>query len=397
MSTVSERVKNISESQTLAMARLSREFQQKGLDVINLSLGEPDFNTPDYIKNAAKQALDDNITKYPPVPGFLSLQKAIVTKLERDNGLQYNTNQIVVSTGAKQSLANICLSVLNPGDEVLLPAPYWVTYKEVIKLAGGIPIIIPTSIENNFKVTPQQLEEHIGPKTKMLLYSSPSNPTGSVYTENELHQIANVLSNHPNILIVSDEIYEHIRFEGEHHSMAQFKEVKDRVIIVNGVSKAFAMTGWRLGWIAAPQEIAAACTKIQGQITSGTCTISQMAAEVALLSDPEEIDFMKEAFQKRRDLIIDLLNKIEGVKTYVPTGAFYIFPEIHFYFGKSYKEQHIHNSSDLCMYLLNEALVSTVPGDAFDSPNNIRISYAASEETIIEAVTRIKSALEKLQ
>ncbi len=397
MLNVSNKVKNVSESETLAMARLSREFKEKGLDVIGLSLGEPDFNTPDFIKEAAIKALDDNITKYSPVPGFLSLREAIVTKLKRDNGLSYNASQIVVSTGAKQTLANLCMSLLNPGDEVLLPAPYWVTYKEVIKLAGGIPVVIPTTIENNFKVTAQQLEEHITAKTRMLLYSSPSNPTGSIYTKQELKNIADLLVNHKEIAIVSDEIYEHINFTGAHESIAQFNELKDQVIVVNGVSKAFAMTGWRLGWMAGPEHVAQACTKIQGQITSGTCTISQMAAQAAMLAEPKAIKYMKTSFAKRKNVLLSLLNEIEGIKTYTPEGAFYLFPEVNYYYGKSFEGKAINNSKDLCMYLLNEALVSLVPGEAFEAPNSVRISYAASEEQIKEAVKRIKVALKKLQ
>ncbi len=395
---VSNRVLNISESATLAMARMTRALKAQGKNVIGLSLGEPDFNTPDFIKLAAKQAIDENYSKYTPVPGLLELREAIVTKLKRDNNLAYTTDQIVVSTGAKQSLANVCQAVLNPGDEVLLPAPYWVTYKEVIKLAGAVPVVIDTSIEHNFKVTAQQLEAHISPKTKMLLYSSPSNPTGSLYSKQELEEIASLMLKHDQIVIVSDEIYEHINFTKQaHQSIASIDELKERVIVVNGVSKAFAMTGWRLGWIAAPLSIAQACTKIQGQVTSGTCAVSQKAAQAALLAEPKSIAYMVEAFEERKTLLLEKLAEIKGIQTYEPQGAFYLFPDVSAFFSKQTpKGELIKDSNDLCMYLLNQALVSLVPGDAFDKPNCLRISYAASKEDLIEAIQRIKLALNAL-
>jgi aspartate aminotransferase len=397
MTQVSDRLKRLSESATLAMARMSRELKAEGHDVIALSLGEPDFDTPDFVKDAAKEAIDNNFSHYTPVPGLPELRNAIVKKLERDNGLSYTADQIVTSTGAKQSLANVCLSLLNPGDEVLLPAPYWVSYFEIIKLAEGTPVELPTSIEADFKVTPEQIEAAITPKTKILLFSTPCNPSGTVYTKEELEAIAKMLEKYPDIYVMCDEIYELINFGEPHYSMAAIPSMKERTITVNGVSKGFAMTGWRVGYIAAPQWIAAACNKIQGQVTSATCAIAQKATEAAMLADPSEVSYMKDAFLKRRDLMLSLLGEIEGVKTNTPQGAFYIFPDVSAYFGKSDGEKVIKDSNDFCMYLLNDAHVALVAGAAFGTPNCVRISYAASEEKLIEAVKRIKASLSKLQ
>lgn len=396
MKQISNRLLQLSESATLAMARMSRELKAEGHDVIALSLGEPDFDTPDFIKESAKNAIDNNFSHYTPVPGLIELREAICHKLKRDNQLDFTPTQIVVSTGAKQSIANVCLSLLNSGDEVLLPAPYWVSYYELVKLGEATPIVIESDIDNDFKISPEQLEKAITPKTKMMIFSSPCNPSGTVYTKSELESLANVLEKHPNVYIISDEIYELINFGVEHYSMARIESIKDRVITVNGVSKGFAMTGWRVGYIAAPEWIANACNKIQGQVTSATCAIAQKATETAMLADPSEIENMKLAFHKRRDLMLDMLNEIEGVKTNTPDGAFYIFPDISYYFGKSDGKDTISNSSDFCMYLLNDAHVALVAGEAFGSPNCVRISYAASEENLIEAVKRIKKSLEKL-
>lgn len=395
MSEVSLRLQNLQESATIAMSAKSRELQNQGVDVINLSLGEPDFNTPDYIKDAAKEGIDQNYTKYMPVPGYVDLRDAICTKFKRDNNLTFTPNQIVVSTGAKQSLANIMLSLINPGDEVIIPAPYWVTYVEIVKMAEGVPVIVETDISNDFKITAEQLKQAITSKTKMLLYSSPCNPTGSLYSKSELKSLVDVLKD-TDIIITSDEIYEHINFVSQHESIAQFEEIKNQTIVVNGVSKAFAMTGWRLGYIAGPEWIAKACTKMQGQFTSGASGISQRAAIMALLSEPTKIHYMVDEFSKRRDLVLSLINEIEGIKINKPEGAFYVFPEVDSFFGKSYGEYQINNASDLAMYLLQEAHVATVTGEAFGSPKNIRFSYAASEESLKEAMKRIKDALQKL-
>ncbi len=396
MKQVSNRLLQLSESATLAMARMSRELKAQGHDVIALSLGEPDFDTPDFIKESAKNAIDNNFSHYTPVPGLIELREAICHKLKRDNQLDFTPNQIVVSTGAKQSIANVCLSLLNNGDEVLLPAPYWVSYYELVKLGEATPIVIESDIDNDFKISPEQLEKAITPKTKMMIFSSPCNPSGTVYTKSELESLAAVLAKHPNVYVISDEIYELINFGVEHYSMAKIESIKDRVITVNGVSKGFAMTGWRVGYIAAPQWIADACNKIQGQVTSATCAIAQKATETAMLADPSEIENMKLAFHKRRDLMLNMLNDIQGVNTNTPDGAFYIFPDVSHYFGKSDGSKTINNSSDFCMYLLNDAHVALVAGEAFGSPNCVRISYAASEENLIEAVSRIKKSLEKL-
>ncbi|MEI7490246.1 MAG: pyridoxal phosphate-dependent aminotransferase [Bacteroidota bacterium] len=399
MTTLAKRINYLAESETLAMSRKSRELRAEGHDVINLSLGEPDFNTPDYIKNAAKEAIDQNFTFYPPVPGYEDLRKAICIKLKRDNNLSYEPSQIVVSTGAKQSIANVVLSLVDPGDEVLVPSPYWVSYKEIIKVAEGKAVFIPARIENEFKVKPEQIEAAIGPKTKLIMFSSPCNPTGSVYTKDELEGIAKVLAKYPGIFILADEIYEHINFVGKHESIAQFDFIRDRVILVNGVSKAFAMTGWRIGYIAAPVEIAKACDKLQGQFTSGACSIAQKAALMAEITPPDTVEIreMQKAFLERRDLMLRLLAEIPGVKLNHPDGAFYIFPDISYYFGKTDGTVKVNNANDLCMYLLNKVFVALVPGDAFGDPNCMRFSYATSKENLTEAVRRIKEALGQLK
>ena len=397
MQQVSNRLNQLSESATLAMARMSRELKAQGHNVIALSLGEPDFDTPEFIKESAKNAIDNNYSHYTPVPGLPELREAISKKLERDNKLYYNPNQIVVSTGAKQSIANVCLSLLNSGDEVILPAPYWVSYYELVKLGEATPIVVNSNIENDFKISPQDLEDAITPNTKMIIFSSPCNPSGTVYSQLELEELAKVLENYPNIFVVSDEIYELINFGVKHFSIARIESIRDRVITVNGVSKGFAMTGWRVGYIAAPQWIASACNKIQGQVTSATCAIAQKATETAMLASPSEVEHMRIAFLKRRDLILKMLSAIPGVRTNTPDGAFYIFPDISHYFGKSDGEKTISNSSDFCMYILNNAHVALVAGEAFGSPNCVRISYAASEENLIEAVKRMKKSLTKLK
>ena len=393
---VSKRLSRLSESATLAMARISRELKSKGHDIIALSLGEPDFNTPDFIKDAAKKAVDENFSHYTPVPGLIELRKAICNKLKRDNQLDYEPQHIVVSTGAKQSIANLCLSLLNEGDEVVLPAPYWVSYFELVKLGEATPVVIPTSIDSDFKIQAHQLEQAITPQTKMIIFSSPCNPSGSVYTEQELMELANVLEKHPNIFIVSDEIYELIRYGIDHFSMARIDAIKDRVITVNGVSKGFAMTGWRVGYIAASEWIAKACTKIQGQVTSATCAIAQKAAEKAMITKPNEVNFMRDTFLKRRNLILDLLNDIPGIKTNIPSGAFYVFPDVSYYFGKTDGKITINTSSDFCMFLLHDSHVALVAGEAFGTPHCVRISYAASDKHIIDALQRIKKSLTKL-
>ena len=397
MTHVSDRLNRLSESATLAMARMSRELKSQGHDVIALSLGEPDFDTPDFIKEAAKLAVDNNFSHYTPVPGLLELRNAITKKLKRDNNLDYEADQIVASTGAKQSIANVCMSLLNPGDEVLLPAPYWVSYFEIIKLAEGTPVEIASSIDTDFKVSPTQLEKAITPNTKLLLFSTPCNPSGTVYSQKELEEIAKMLEKYPDIYIICDEIYEHINFGEPHFSMATIPSMKDRVITVNGVSKGFAMTGWRVGYIAAPKWIASACNKIQGQITSATCAVAQKATEAAMLANPSEVSYMQKAFHKRRDLMLDLLSEIPGVKTNTPKGAFYIFPDISYYFGKKSGTQLIQNSNDFCMYLLNDAYVALVSGAAFGTPSCVRISYASSEENLKEAINRLKKSLAKLK
>ncbi|TXE09323.1 pyridoxal phosphate-dependent aminotransferase [Gelidibacter salicanalis] len=393
MNLLSDRILNMSTSATLAMAAKARELKAEGKDIIGLSLGEPDFNTPDYIKDAAIQAINDNYSAYTPVDGYVELKDAIITKFKRDNDLDYVHSQIVVSTGAKQSLANLAAVLLNQGDEVILPCPYWVSYADLVKLNDGVPVEVPTTIATDFKMTPEQLDAAITPKTKMLWYSSPCNPSGSVYSKEELRALADVLVKHPNIIVVSDEIYEHINFSGEHASMAQFEDMYDRTVTVNGVSKAFAMTGWRIGYIGGPEKIARACNKMQGQITSGANCIAQRAVITALNESPSKVQFMIDEFKIRRDLVLDLLKDIEGFKTNIPEGAFYVFPNVSYYFGKTLRGTTINNASDFSLYLLEEALVATVDGGAFGNPECIRISYAASQEQIIEAIKRIKAAL----
>tara|TARA_B100001287_G_scaffold228142_1_gene198229 strand:+ start:1280 stop:2470 length:1191 start_codon:yes stop_codon:yes gene_type:complete len=392
---LSERVKNLATSQTLAMAAKARELRASGKDVIGLSLGEPDFNIPDFIKESAKKAIDENYNSYTPVDGYADLKQAIINKFERDNGLRFTSPQIVVSTGAKQALYNIASVLINPGDEVILPCPYWVSYADIVKLKGGVPVEVKTDIKNNFKMTGDQLMNAITEKTKMVWFSSPCNPSGSVYSKKELQEISNVLESHKGIFIVSDEIYEHINYKGGHHSIGSFENVKDRTITVNGVSKAFAMTGWRIGYIGAPEWIARSCNKVQGQVTSGANCIAQRAVITALTEKPEKIKYMVDEFKIRRNLILDLLNDITGFKCNIPDGAFYVFPNISHYFGKTIDGFEINNASDMSMFLLEKALVATVTGDAFGNPNCIRISYAASTEQIKKAVERIKSAVEK--
>jgi aspartate aminotransferase len=390
---LSKRINAMATSATLAMAAKARELREEGKDIIGLSLGEPDFNIPDFVKEAAINAVNKNYHSYTPVDGYADLKKAIITKFKRDNHLNYKPNQIVVSTGAKQSLANLAMVLLNEGDEVLLPAPYWVSYSDISKLAGGIPVEIPTSIESDFKITPESLKAAITPKTKMMIYSSPCNPSGSVYSKQELRALADVLVDYPNIIVISDEIYEHINFTENHASMAVFEDMYDRTVVVNGVSKAYSMTGWRIGYIGGPEWIARACNKMQGQITSGANCIAQRATITALESSPSKIQYMIDAFKERRTLILGLLSEIPGFKTNQPQGAFYVFPDISYFFGKELQGVKINNASDLSMYLLEKANVATVTGDAFGSPNCIRISYAASKENIIEALKRIKKAL----
>ena len=395
MNPLSDRVINMSTSQTLAMAAKARELRNEGKDIIGLSLGEPDFETPDFIKNSAKQAIDDNYNSYSPVDGYADLKLAISAKFKRDNNLDYGPAQIVVSTGAKQSLFNIAMVILNPGDEVILPCPYWVSYSDMIKLAEGVPVEVQTSIDTDFKMTAEQLEGAITSKTKMIWFSSPCNPSGSVYSKHELEELASVLEKYPHIYLVSDEIYEHINFKERHFSMAQIPSMYDRTITVNGVSKAFAMTGWRIGFIGAPEKIARACNKMQGQVTSGANSIAQRAVITAMEADPSSIQYMVTEFEKRRNLILSLAKNIPGMICNVPAGAFYIFPDISYYFGKSLRGKTINSADDFAMYLLEEALVATVTGEAFGNKDCIRISYAASQEQIIEAMSRIRKALQE--
>ena len=395
---VSERLNRLAESATLAMARMSRELKAEGHDIISLSLGEPDFDTPDFIKESAKKAIDDNFSHYTPVPGLLELREAICTKFKRDNNLDFTPEQIVTSTGAKQSLANLCLSLLNPEDEVLLPCPYWVSYTEIIKLAEGVPVEISSTITSDFKVSAEQIEKAITPKTKLLMFSSPCNPSGTVYTKDELATIAKMLEKYPDIYIVSDEIYEHINFTNAHFSIGTIPSMKDRTITVNGVSKGYAMTGWRVGFMGAPLWIAKACNKVQGQVTSATCAIAQKATETAMLAEPKSVTTdMKDTFLKRRDMLLEKLNEIPEVKCNIPKGAFYIFPDVSYYFGKKDGEKTIENANDLCMYLLNKAHVALVSGAAFGNPECIRISYAATDEKLIEAAKRMKEKLAQLK
>jgi len=396
MEYLSERIKSLSVSQTLAMAQKSRELTAKGFDIISLSLGEPDFNTPDYIKDAAKKAIDENYTKYPPVPGYNDLRDAIAKKFKEENGLNYSSDQIIVSAGGKHSLINVILSIVNPGDEVIILAPYWVSYFDQIILAGGKPVVVEALLENDFKIHPDQLESAITDKTRLVIFNSPSNPTGMVYTGEEMEKIARIIEKHEGLFIISDEIYEHIIFEGQHVSMASFSFIYDRVITVNGVSKGYAMTGWRIGYIGAPLWIARACNKLQGQFTSGVCSIAQRAALAAIEGKDGSRQVMKEAFLRRRDLICGLLKEIKGLKIRVPQGAFYVMPDISYYLGKSDGKVRINTSDDLALFLLDKAQVAVVGGDAFGAPSCIRISYANSDELLVEAVKRIKRAFELL-
>ena len=387
-------------SETLAMTQIARELKESGKDVISLSIGEPDFNTPEMVKEAAKKAIDDNFTHYPPVPGYPDLREAICQKFKRDNGLEFKPEQIVVSTGAKQSIYQLVQCLVNPGDEVIIPTPFWVSYKEIVRVAEGKCVYVKTSIENDFKVTAEQLEAAITPKTKLIMFSSPSNPTGMLYSHDELKAIAAVVARHENLFVMADEIYEHINFVGRHESLAQFDEVKERVITVNGVAKGFAMTGWRIGFIAAPTVIAKACNKLQGQVTSATCSIAQKATVCAMLMDPttsKDIITMRETFRQRRDMVYKLLCDIPGLKVRLPQGAFYFFPDVSAYYGKSFNGKKIENSTDMAFYLLNEANVATVMGSAFGDDSCIRLSYATSEELLREALRRIKEALQNLK
>ncbi|MDR2627953.1 MAG: pyridoxal phosphate-dependent aminotransferase [Dysgonamonadaceae bacterium] len=397
MSEISERLAALSPSETLAMSQKSDELRAQGIDVINLSVGEPDFFTPGFIREAAKQAIDGNFSFYSPVPGYLSLRQAIVAKLKRENHLDYQPGQIVCSNGAKQSVCNVLLSIVGPGDEVIVPAPYWVSYVEMVKLAEGRNVVVTAGIEQDFKITPAQLEAAITPRTKALILCSPSNPTGSVYSQAELKGLAEVLARYPRITIISDEIYEHINYVGKHESIAQFESVRDRVVIINGVSKGYAMTGWRLGWIAAPQWIASACNKLQGQYTSGPSSIAQKAAEAAYLGPQDCVETMRRAFERRRDLMVQLAGDIPGFKVSRPQGAFYLFPDCSHYIGRSYNGKTIAHSADLALFLLEEAHVASVGGVAFGAPDCIRFSYATAEEKLTEAMRRVKGALGKLQ
>src|SRR5690554_60819 len=396
MDLLSARLLALSPSETFAMAQKSNELKAQGIDVINMSVGEPDFFTPDHIKQAAKQAVDDNFSFYSPVAGFPDLKKAICDKLKKENDLEYKPAQIVVSNGAKQSICNVILSVIDKDDEVIIPAPYWVSYPEMVKLADGKPVFVYAGIDQNFKITAQQLEEAITPKTKALILCSPSNPTGSVYTAEELKAMAEVLERYPNVIIIADEIYEHINYIGKHESIAQFTKLRDRVVVVNGVSKGYAMTGWRIGWIAAPQWIASACSMLQGQYTSGPSSISQKAAVAAYTGDQSCVAEMRTAFERRRNLVVEMLNEIPGLNVNNPMGAFYIFPECKSFIGKSYNGKNMNSATDIAMYLLEEAHVACVGGDAFGAPGCIRISYATSDVNIKNAIARIKIALEKL-
>jgi aspartate aminotransferase len=397
MAELSERLRRLAPSATLAMSQKSSEMKAQGIDVINMSVGEPDFNTPDDIKIAAKQAVDENYSKYSPVPGYMGLRKAISDKLKRENGLDYSTSEILVTNGGKQSVCNSILALVNPGEEVIIPAPYWVSYPQMVKLAGGVPVIVNAGFEQNFKINAAQLEAAITPKTKMLIICSPSNPTGSVYSKAELEALADVVKKHEDMFVLSDEIYEHIIYIGKHESIAQFPGMKERTIVTNGVSKAYAMTGWRIGFTAAPEWIIKGCNKLQGQYTSGACSVSQKAAEAAYTVDQGCVEQMREAFEHRRNLIVELTKNIDGLEVNMPEGAFYIFPKCSSFFGKSNGELKINNSTDFAMYLLNVAHVASVSGEAFGDPECFRISYATSEENIRKAMDRIKNALSKLK
>ena len=397
MAQLSDRLNRLAPSATLAMSQKSSEMKAQGIDVINMSVGEPDFNTPENIKEAAKKAIDDNFSRYSPVPGYPDLRKAIVAKLKNENGLDYTVNEVIVGTGGKQGICNVILALVNPGDEVIIPAPYWVSYPQMAKLAGGVPVIVNAGFDQDFKMTPEQLEAAITPKTKMLILCSPSNPTGSVYSKEELAALADVLRKHPDVFVLADEIYEHINYIGKHHSIAQEPGLKEQVIIANGVSKAYAMTGWRIGFLAGPEWIIKGCNKLQGQYTSGTCSVSQKAAEAAYTLDQSAVEEMRQAFERRRDLIVKLAKEVPGLEVNFPQGAFYLFPKCNSYFGKSNGDKTINNSTDFAMYLLEEAHVATVGGDAFGDPDCFRMSYATSDENIKEAIRRIKEALSKLK
>ena len=396
MNLLSERVNSLSPSATLAMSQKSAELKAQGIDVINLSVGEPDFDTPDHIKAAAERAIEENYSRYSPVSGYPALRNAIVEKLRRENGLDYAASQIVCSNGAKQSVCNVVLSLVNTGDEVIVPAPYWVSYPEMVKMAGGTPVVVQAGIEQDFKITPRQLQAAITSRTKAFILCSPSNPTGSVYTRQELAELAAVLAQYPYVTVISDEIYEHISYVGHHESIAQFPALKERVAVVNGVSKAYAMTGWRIGFIAAPEWLAKACTKLQGQYTSGPCSVSQKAAEAAYTGTQEPVEAMRQAFERRRDLIVRLAKEIPGLDVNVPQGAFYLFPKCSSFFGKAVGGRVIRTSTDLAMYLLEEAHVACVGGESFGAPDYFRMSYATSDENIVEAMSRIKEALARL-
>ena len=397
MAQLSDRLNRLAPSATLAMSQKSSEMKAQGIDVINMSVGEPDFNTPDNIKEAAKKAIDENFSRYSPVPGYPDLRKAIVAKLKNENGLDYTVNEVIVGTGGKQCVCNAVLALVNPGDEVIIPAPYWVSYPQMVKLAGGTPVIVNAGFDQDFKMTAEQLENAITEKTKMLILCSPSNPTGSVYSKEELTALAEVLKKHPEVFVLADEIYEHINYIGKHESIAQFAEIKDRVVIVNGVSKAYAMTGWRIGFIAGPEWIVKAVNKLQGQYTSGPCSVSQKAAEAAYTGTQAPVEEMRKAFERRRDLIVKLAKEVPGFEVNVPQGAFYLFPKCSSYFGKSAGDRKINNAADLAMYLLEVGHVACVGGGAFGSPECIRMSYATSDENIIEAMNRIKKALADLK
>ncbi len=397
MAQLSDRLQRLAPSATLAMSQKSAEMKAQGIDVINMSVGEPDFNTPDHIKEAAKKAVDENYSRYSPVPGYADLRKAIADKLQRENGLDYTVNEILVSNGAKQSVCNTVMALVNPGDEVIIPAPYWVSYPQMVKLAGGTPVIVEAGFAQNFKMTPDQLEAAITPKARLLILCSPSNPTGSVYSKEELQGLAEVIKQHDDLFVLADEIYEHINYVGHHESIAQFPGMKERSIIVNGVSKAYAMTGWRIGYIAAPEWIVKGCNKLQGQYTSGPCSVSQKAAEFAYTQSQECVEQMRQAFERRRDLIVKLAKDIPGLEVNVPQGAFYLFPKCSSFYGKSDGQTTVNNSSELALYLLEKGHVATVGGDAFGDPECFRMSYATSDENIVEAMRRIKETLAQLE
>ncbi len=396
MNTLSDRLCRLAQSQTLMMSQKSQELKAQGIDVINMSVGEPDFNTPDHIKEAAKKAIDDNFSRYSPVPGYPALKNAIVAKLKNENGLDFQPSQILCSNGAKQSVCNVIMALVNKGDEVIVPAPYWVSYTEMVKLADGTPVIVEAGIEQDFKITPAQLEAAITPNTRALILCSPSNPTGSVYTKEELRGLADVLVKYPRVIVIADEIYEHINYVGRHESICQFEDMKEQTVIINGVSKAYAMTGWRIGFIAAPEWIVKGCNKLQGQYTSGPCSVSQMAAVAAYVGTQEPVEMMRQAFERRKNLIVKLAKEIPGMEVNDPKGAFYLFPKCSSFYGKKCGDRVINNSMDFAMYLLEEGHVATVGGDAFGSPECFRMSYATSDENIVEAMKRIKECCAKL-